>query len=52
MKTMIKMVESDDKLEFVKLVNNLNELYNVFATQTHVTQVVDKLVYTAILFHR
>ncbi len=48
--TKIRLVESEDKQEFEKLVNNLNDTFNVFATQTHVTMVCDKLVYTAVVF--
>ena len=52
MKSNIKVVESDNIQEFTKLVNNYNELFEVFATQTHVTVVHDKTIYTAIIFHR
>jgi len=52
MKSNIKVVESSDLQEFTKLVNNYNELFDVFATQTHVTNVHDKTVYSAVIFHR
>lgn len=52
MKSNIKVVESNNIQEFTKLVNNYNELFDVFATQTHVTVVHDKTIYTAIIFHR
>jgi len=52
MKTKIMVVESEDIQDFQKQVNNANDLFNVFATQSHVTMVLDKLVYTAVIFFR
>jgi len=56
MKSKIITVESEDIQEFTKLVNNYNDLFDVFATQTHVNTVETgsgyKMVYTAVIFYR
>ena len=50
--TKIKTIESDNLVVFESKINIANMTHNVFATQTHVTMILDKLVYTAVLFYR
>jgi len=52
MKTKVKVIEAESVSEFEKKINEINNLFQVFATQTHTTMVQDKIYYTAVLFYR
>lgn len=49
-KNIVKECNSAEELE--KVMNEINEENNVFATQTHINSVADCLVYTAVFFCR
>lgn len=48
----VKVIESDNVVEFEAGINYINENNNVFATQTHTSNVNGKLIYSAVCFIR
>ena len=46
------LIQYDDNTRFIEDLNNASKENNVFATQTHVTEVAGRLWYTAVCFVR